>query len=34
MLARGRYEAVSRFEDDDKHTHLQFAWSFEIKKEW
>lgn len=34
MLGRGHYEAVSRFVDDDNHTHLQFKWSFDIKKDW
>ena len=34
MLMRGHYDAVSRFEDDDNQTHLQFAWSFDIKKDW
>ncbi|CZT14769.1 probable rho-gdp dissociation inhibitor [Ramularia collo-cygni] len=34
MLARGKYKAVSKFIDDDSHTHLQFDWTFEVKKEW
>jgi len=34
MLARGHYEAVSKFIDDDNHTHLQFEWSFDITKDW
>ncbi|ATY63650.1 rho-gdp dissociation inhibitor [Cordyceps militaris CM01] len=34
MLARGHYNAVSSFVDDDKKTHLQFEWSFDISKEW
>lgn len=34
MLARGHYNAVSSFVDDDKHTHLQFEWSFDISKDW
>jgi Rho GDP-dissociation inhibitor len=34
MLARGHYTAVSKFIDDDQETHLQFAWSFDIKKDW
>lgn len=34
MLARATYHAVSRFVDDDNETHLQFKWSFEIKKDW
>jgi len=33
MLARGHYNAVSTFVDDDK-THLKFEWSFDIAKEW
>ncbi|KAK5118260.1 hypothetical protein LTR85_008240 [Meristemomyces frigidus] len=34
MLGRGHYEAVSKFVDDDQQTHLQFKWSFDIKKDW
>ena len=34
MLARGHYEAVSKFVDDDDHTHLKFEWSFDIGKDW
>jgi len=34
MLARGHYEAVSRFVDDDDVTHLKFEWSFNIAKDW
>ncbi|GAB7362745.1 hypothetical protein MBLNU230_g3051t1 [Neophaeotheca triangularis] len=34
MVGRGHYEAVSKFVDDDNQTHLQFKWSFDIKKEW
>jgi len=34
MLARGHYEAVSKFIDDDDHTHLKFEWSFDIAKDW
>ncbi|EMC91962.1 hypothetical protein BAUCODRAFT_78774 [Baudoinia panamericana UAMH 10762] len=34
MLGRGHYEAVSKFVDDDKQTHLQFNWSFDVKKDW
>jgi len=34
MIGRGKYSAVSRFVDDDNQTHLQFEWSFEIKKDW
>lgn len=32
MLARGKYEATSKFVDDDNVTHLVFAWYSEIKK--
>lgn len=32
MLARGTYEATSKFVDDDNVTHLAFAWLMEIKK--
>jgi Rho GDP-dissociation inhibitor len=34
MLGRGHYTAVSKFVDDDNQTHLQFKWSFDIKKDW
>ncbi|KAI0844196.1 immunoglobulin E-set [Daldinia vernicosa] len=34
MLARGHYNATSSFVDDDKKTHLQFEWSFDISKDW
>ncbi|KAK3678014.1 rho GDP dissociation inhibitor [Recurvomyces mirabilis] len=34
MIGRGHYEAVSKFVDDDTQTHLQFKWSFDIKKDW
>ena len=34
LLARGHYDAVSKFVDDDDHTHLKFEWSFDIAKEW
>lgn len=34
MLARGHYEAVSKFADDDGHDYLRFEWSFDITKEW
>ncbi|KIX92377.1 uncharacterized protein Z520_11851 [Fonsecaea multimorphosa CBS 102226] len=34
MLARGHYEASTRFADDDNRTHLEFDWSFDIAKDW
>ncbi|KAF2248705.1 E set domain-containing protein [Trematosphaeria pertusa] len=34
FAARGHYKAVSKFVDDDNQTHLQFEWSFDIKKDW
>lgn len=34
MLARGHYDAVSTFVDDDNTTHLRFDWSFDIAKDW
>ncbi|OCK83661.1 E set domain-containing protein [Lepidopterella palustris CBS 459.81] len=34
MIARGHYNAVSKFIDDDQQTHLKFEWSFDIKKDW
>jgi len=32
MLARGKYNALSRFVDDDKQIHLEFEYSFQIVK--
>ena len=34
MMARGHYDAASRFADDDGHDYLKFEWSFDITKEW
>ena len=34
MMARGHYEAISKFQDDDKHDYLKFEWSFDITKDW
>ena len=34
MLARGHYDAVCKFVDDDDQTHLKFEWSFDISKDW
>ncbi|KAJ3085358.1 hypothetical protein HK102_000072 [Quaeritorhiza haematococci] len=34
MIARGHYNVKSKFVDDDNVTHLEFAWSFDIKKDW
>ncbi|KAK4223778.1 immunoglobulin E-set [Podospora fimiseda] len=34
MLMRGEYAVSSSFVDDDKKTHLQFDWTFEIAKDW
>ncbi|GAB5587031.1 rho GDP dissociation inhibitor [Umbelopsis nana] len=34
MLARGHYEAKSKFVDDDNVTHMEWTWSFDIKKDW
>ncbi|KAJ9143911.1 E set domain-containing protein [Coniochaeta hoffmannii] len=34
MLARGHYQALSSFVDDDKKVHLKFEWSFDIAKDW
>jgi Rho GDP-dissociation inhibitor len=34
MLARGHYEAKSKFVDDDNVTHIEWNWSFDIKKDW
>ena len=30
MLARGKYEARSKFTDNDGHSYLDFDWSFEV----
>jgi len=34
MLARGKYKANTKFIDDDKQVHLEYDYSFEIKKDW
>ncbi|KAI9862221.1 MAG: hypothetical protein M1824_001602 [Vezdaea acicularis] len=34
MLARGLYDAASKFTDDDKITYLAYEWKFEIVKKW
>eukprot|EP00112_Aurelia_sp_Birch-Aquarium-sp1_P023665 Seg7121.1 transcript_id=Seg7121.1/GoldUCD/mRNA.D3Y31 product="Rho GDP-dissociation inhibitor 1" protein_id=Seg7121.1/GoldUCD/D3Y31 len=34
MISRGNYKVKSKFVDDDKHVHLAWEWSFEIKKDW
>ena len=34
MMARGHYDATSRFVDDDGTDHLRFDWSFDITKDW
>jgi len=34
MIARGHYNAVSKFVDDDDVTHLKFEWAFTIAKDW
>lgn len=34
MLARGHYNAISTFVDDDKNNYLTFEWSFDIAKDW
>jgi Rho GDP-dissociation inhibitor len=34
MLARGTYHVRSKFVDDDNVTHLEWDWSFQIKKDW
>lgn len=34
MLARGNYSVKSKFLDDDKNVHLEWEWSFAIKKDW
>ncbi|KAF8977405.1 hypothetical protein BGZ46_007414 [Entomortierella lignicola] len=34
MLARGHYEVKSKFVDDDNTVHREWAWSFDIKKDW
>merc|ERR1711977_358788 len=33
-LARGTYTAKSKFTDDDKQVHMQYEYSFHIKKDW
>ncbi|XP_037806286.1 rho GDP-dissociation inhibitor 1 [Lucilia sericata] len=34
LMARGTYSVSSLFTDDDKHIHLKWEWTFEIKKDW
>jgi Rho GDP-dissociation inhibitor len=34
LMARGSYTVASLFTDDDKHEHLKWEWSFDIKKDW
>uniref|UniRef100_A0A1A9VKW2 Rho GDP-dissociation inhibitor 3 n=1 Tax=Glossina austeni TaxID=7395 RepID=A0A1A9VKW2_GLOAU len=34
IMARGTYSVASLFTDDDKHIHLKWDWTFEIKKDW
>ncbi|XP_031355524.1 rho GDP-dissociation inhibitor 1 isoform X1 [Photinus pyralis] len=34
MMTRGNYTVHSLFTDDDKHEHLKWEWSFDIKKDW
>jgi len=34
MMARGTYNVKSLFTDDDKHEHLKWEWTLEIKKDW
>lgn len=33
-LARGTYTAKSKFTDDDKEVHMQYEYTFHIKKDW
>ena len=34
LMARGDYSVKSKFLDDDKNVHLEWQWSFAIKKDW
>jgi len=34
MLARGKYKANSKFVDDDGQNHLEYDYTFAIKKDW
>lgn len=34
LMTRGSYSVQSLFTDDDKHEHLKWEWTFEIKKDW
>lgn len=34
MVARGSYTVKSLFTDDDKHEHLKWEWTLDIKKDW
>jgi len=34
LLFRGHYSAKSKFVDDDGKVHVEWSWSFDIKKDW
>jgi len=34
LMARGDYSVKSKFLDDDKNVHLEWQWSFAVKKDW
>ncbi|TPX32791.1 hypothetical protein SmJEL517_g04172 [Synchytrium microbalum] len=34
MMARAHYSVKSKFVDDDNFTHMEWDWSFDIKKDW
>jgi len=34
LMTRGTYTAKSKFVDDDKQNHLEYEYSFSIKKDW
>lgn len=34
LMSRGSYTVQSLFTDDDKHEHLKWTWTFDIKKDW
>jgi len=34
IVARGKYKATVKFVDDDNQVHLEFEYTFAIKKDW
>ncbi|XP_033097335.1 rho GDP-dissociation inhibitor 1-like [Anneissia japonica] len=34
LIARGHYTVKSKFTDDDRISHLEWEWTFDVKKDW